>query len=113
VSRAAGRPGPPEAPHRARKRFGQHFLEPAWVEKVIAAFETDAPTLGREGSIPIRPNSTEVAVQRNPGRIIIRDWTSVGAEPFATVTPQQMSGTGTTTQQWGPSGAIDLKREVK
>ena len=23
--------------HRARKRFGQHFLEPAWVEKVIRA----------------------------------------------------------------------------
>ncbi len=56
---------------------------------VLASFETDAPTLGREGSIPIRPNSTEVAVQRNPGRIIIRDWTSVGVEPFATVTPEQ------------------------
>jgi 16S rRNA (adenine1518-N6/adenine1519-N6)-dimethyltransferase len=23
------------APHRARKRFGQHFLEPAWVEKLL------------------------------------------------------------------------------
>jgi len=39
VSRAAGRPVPPAAPHRARKRFGQHFLEPAWVEKVIAAVD--------------------------------------------------------------------------
>jgi len=39
VSRAAGRPVPPAAPHRARKRFGQHFLEPAWVEKVVAAVD--------------------------------------------------------------------------
>ena len=23
--------------HRARKRFGQHFLEPAWVAKLVAA----------------------------------------------------------------------------
>jgi 16S rRNA (adenine1518-N6/adenine1519-N6)-dimethyltransferase len=27
----------PLAPPRARKRFGQHFLEPAWVAKVVAA----------------------------------------------------------------------------
>src|SRR6185295_462861 len=27
---------------RARKRFGQHFLEPAWVEKVIAAIAPQA-----------------------------------------------------------------------
>jgi len=26
-----------EQAHRARKRFGQHFLEPAWVEKVVRA----------------------------------------------------------------------------
>ena len=25
------------APPRARKRFGQHFLEPAWVRKVVEA----------------------------------------------------------------------------
>jgi 16S rRNA (adenine1518-N6/adenine1519-N6)-dimethyltransferase len=25
--------------HRARKRFGQHFLEPAWVAKVVAAID--------------------------------------------------------------------------
>jgi len=25
--------------HRARKRFGQHFLEPAWVDKVIQAID--------------------------------------------------------------------------
>ncbi len=25
--------------HRARKRFGQHFLEPAWVDKVIRAID--------------------------------------------------------------------------
>jgi hypothetical protein len=32
---------------------------------------------------------------------------------FTTVTPQQMTGSGTTTQQWGPNGAIDLTREFK
>src|SRR5438093_5491599 len=26
-------------PHRARKRFGQHFLEPAWVGKVVRAID--------------------------------------------------------------------------
>src|SRR6185503_16061465 len=26
-------------PRRLRKRFGQHFLEPAWVEKLLAAIE--------------------------------------------------------------------------
>jgi 16S rRNA (adenine1518-N6/adenine1519-N6)-dimethyltransferase len=26
-------------PRRARKRFGQHFLEPAWVEKVVRAID--------------------------------------------------------------------------
>lgn len=32
-------PNTPEQPvrHRARKRFGQHFLEPAWAQKVVAA----------------------------------------------------------------------------
>jgi hypothetical protein len=32
---------------------------------------------------------------------------------FTTVTPQQLMGTGTSTMQWGPAGAIDLKREVR
>ena len=30
---------------RARKRFGQHFLEPAWVEKLVAAIDP-RPDLG-------------------------------------------------------------------
>jgi 16S rRNA (adenine1518-N6/adenine1519-N6)-dimethyltransferase len=36
----ADRPGAPDGaprPGRARKRFGQHFLEPAWVNKLVAA----------------------------------------------------------------------------
>jgi 16S rRNA (adenine1518-N6/adenine1519-N6)-dimethyltransferase len=33
----AGAERPAAAPHRARKRFGQHFLEPAWVSKLVAA----------------------------------------------------------------------------
>jgi 16S rRNA (adenine1518-N6/adenine1519-N6)-dimethyltransferase len=36
--RPAASPDDPR-PHRARKRFGQHFLEPAWVAKVVAAFD--------------------------------------------------------------------------
>ena len=28
--------------HRARKRFGQHFLEPAWVAKLIDALDVQA-----------------------------------------------------------------------
>ena len=28
-----------EVPHRARKRFGQHFLEPAWVDKLVASID--------------------------------------------------------------------------
>jgi hypothetical protein len=35
------RASPDDRP-RARKRFGQHFLEPAWVEKLIAAIATSA-----------------------------------------------------------------------
>jgi serine/threonine protein kinase/WD40 repeat protein len=58
---------------------------------VLASFETDAPPLGQQPR-PIRPNSTEFAIQRTPGRILIRDWKSVGVEPFATVTPAQRFG---------------------
>ena len=39
MTHAAGRTPPRPAPHRARKRFGQHFLEPAWVVKVVAAMD--------------------------------------------------------------------------
>jgi 16S rRNA (adenine1518-N6/adenine1519-N6)-dimethyltransferase len=38
---------------RARKRFGQHFLEPAWVAKVVHA---------------IGPSATDVFVEIGPGR---------------------------------------------
>jgi 16S rRNA (adenine1518-N6/adenine1519-N6)-dimethyltransferase len=38
---------------RARKRFGQHFLEPAWVDKVIRAID---------------PKPDETFVEIGPGR---------------------------------------------
>jgi 16S rRNA (adenine1518-N6/adenine1519-N6)-dimethyltransferase len=38
---------------RARKRFGQHFLEPAWIQKVVAAFE---------------PRAGDVVLEIGPGR---------------------------------------------
>jgi 16S rRNA (adenine1518-N6/adenine1519-N6)-dimethyltransferase len=31
----------PKTPPRARKRFGQHFLEPVWVDKLIEAVQTE------------------------------------------------------------------------
>lgn len=31
----------PQRPLKARKRFGQHFLEPVWVEKVVRAISPD------------------------------------------------------------------------
>ncbi len=41
------------SPLRARKRFGQHFLEPAWVRKVVDA---------------IRPTPDDVFLEIGPGR---------------------------------------------
>jgi 16S rRNA (adenine1518-N6/adenine1519-N6)-dimethyltransferase len=46
-SRGDGRPRPP-----ARKRFGQHFLEPAWARKVVAA---------------IAPQTTDAFLEIGPG----------------------------------------------
>jgi 16S rRNA (adenine1518-N6/adenine1519-N6)-dimethyltransferase len=42
-----------ELPARARKRFGQHFLEPAWIAKVVEA---------------IAPAATDTFVEIGPGR---------------------------------------------
>ena len=43
TARGIRRPGCPapagEAEVRARKRFGQHFLEDVWVRKVVAAID--------------------------------------------------------------------------
>jgi WD40 repeat protein len=72
---------------------------------VLASFETDFAPLGQQ-SMPIRPNSTEFAIQRNPGRIIVRDWASVGVEPYATVTPEQRFGAQVAVQLDGT--VIDL-----
>jgi 16S rRNA (adenine1518-N6/adenine1519-N6)-dimethyltransferase len=36
---AARERGGGEVPHRARKRFGQHFLEPAWVDKLVTSID--------------------------------------------------------------------------
>jgi 16S rRNA (adenine1518-N6/adenine1519-N6)-dimethyltransferase len=57
---AAGRGGRPVSParpalpvHRPRKRFGQHFLEAAWVDKLVAA---------------INPQPHETFIEIGPGR---------------------------------------------
>jgi 16S rRNA (adenine1518-N6/adenine1519-N6)-dimethyltransferase len=42
-----------DRPHRPRKRFGQHFLEPAWTAKVVAAID---------------PRPEDVFVEIGPGR---------------------------------------------
>lgn len=49
MTEGAGRPPGP----RARKRFGQHFLEPAWVDKVVRAID---------------PKPDESFVEIGPGR---------------------------------------------
>ena len=41
---------------RARKRFGQHFLEPAWVEKVIRAIDP-------------KPDETFIEIGPGPGAL--------------------------------------------
>ena len=52
------------SPHRARKRFGQHFLEPAWVEKVLRAI---APARG-ETFLEIGPGRGAMTVNQ-PSRV--------------------------------------------
>jgi WD40 repeat protein len=70
---------------------------------VLASFETDVPTLGGEGTMPIRPNRTEFAIQRQAGRITVRDWASVGVEPLVTPTPEQ---------RFGPAVVVQLDGDV-
>lgn len=53
---------------RARKRFGQHFLEPAWVEKIVAAI---APAAG-DTILEIGPGrgAMTLALARSAGRVL-------------------------------------------
>jgi 16S rRNA (adenine1518-N6/adenine1519-N6)-dimethyltransferase len=53
---------------RARKRFGQHFLEPAWVEKIVAAI---APAAG-DTILEIGPGrgAMTLALARSAGRVV-------------------------------------------
>src|SRR6185436_14035416 len=50
---AGARRGRRGVTHRARKRFGQHFLEPAWVAKLVTA---------------IAPQPDETFLEIGPGR---------------------------------------------
>jgi 16S rRNA (adenine1518-N6/adenine1519-N6)-dimethyltransferase len=53
---------------RARKRFGQHFLEPAWVDKVVAAI---APATGETFlEIGPGPGALTLALAPRVGRLI-------------------------------------------
>jgi 16S rRNA (adenine1518-N6/adenine1519-N6)-dimethyltransferase len=47
---------PDGRPHRPRKRFGQHFLEPVWADKVVAA---------------IAPGADDLFLEIGPGRGIL------------------------------------------
>jgi hypothetical protein len=40
-------------------------------------------------------------------------WNDYQELVLTTVTPEQLAGNGTSTVQWGPSGPINLKREVR
>ena len=53
-------------PHRARKRFGQHFLAPAWALKVVNA---------------IAPAPGDVFLEIGPGRGSLGKHAGMGADP--------------------------------
>jgi 16S rRNA (adenine1518-N6/adenine1519-N6)-dimethyltransferase len=53
---------------RARKRFGQHFLEPAWVERLVAAIGPLAAETFLE--IGPGPGALTLALARHAGRVI-------------------------------------------
>jgi hypothetical protein len=40
-------------------------------------------------------------------------WSDYQELVLTTVTPERMSGTGTSTAQWGPTGPVELKRETR
>jgi len=68
--------------------------------EVLASSAEPTPPVG--GS-PIRPGTTQYLVQRSPGVLSIRDWTSVGPRAFATVTPEERFGATVVVQ---PDGRV-------
>src|SRR5687767_6337776 len=52
--------GPTKGPrHRPRKRYGQHFLEPAWAEKLVKAIDP-------------RPEDRFLEIGPGPGALTLR-----------------------------------------
>jgi hypothetical protein len=80
---------------------------------VVGTLTTD----GRAGPISVSAagrmgtfnNRLTLVLNAQPG-FGIRDYQEL---VFTTVTPEQLSGTGTSTMQWGPAGEISLKRQAR
>ena len=77
---------------------------------VVGSFPTSfAPIQGRPAAL--RPDTTELVIQNTGGDLLIRDWTSVGARPFATAPPAEL--TSTAIAQHGIDAGIDLTEPLR
>ena len=61
--------------------------------------------------VALRPGSTEIVLQNNEGALMVRDWASVGAQPFTRTTPAELLGADRAISQNGD--AIDLTEPLR
>jgi hypothetical protein len=66
-------------------------------------------SVSASGRLGVFDNRLTLVLNARPG-FGINDYQEL---VFTTVTPQQLTGIGTSTMQWGPAGPIDLRREVR
>jgi DNA-binding SARP family transcriptional activator/WD40 repeat protein len=77
---------------------------------VVGSFPTSfAPIQGRPAAL--RPDTTELVIQNTSGDLMIRDWVSVGAQPFATAPPAEL--TSAAIVQHGIDPGIDLAEPLR
>ncbi len=77
---------------------------------VVGSFPTSfAPIQGRPAAL--RPDTTELVIQNTGGDLMVRDWVSVGAQPFATAPPAEL--TSTAIAQYGVDAGIDLTEPLR
>ena len=66
-------------------------------------------SVGVAGRLGVFNNRLTLVLNARPG-FGINDYQEL---VFTTVTPDELTGNGTSTMQWGPSGPVDLKRTVR
>jgi WD40 repeat protein len=77
---------------------------------VVGSFPTSfAPIQGRPAAL--RPDTTGLVIQSTGGDLMIRDWVSVGAQPFATAPPAEL--TSAAIVQHGIDPGIDLAEPLR